>query len=865
MLPLTLSSYLWAGVQIVRQTVRLRHYEQVLQSLLPSATVVVFQNKTSQGSEQLDSVPPSSGVVEFEDDFIRLYNMHLQREVDLTSWTCYTSDFKTNESANNTHQNIYVVVETRHVVDEQIKRTHPDLKVHVLGLGQPVAWKSTDHFDVIISCGLSSLVRMIDAFGQNRLHLDEDLKIKGFATIQPTGQPQPIYGSRNSSQEIHSSSAPSEKTTDNASNGATISKGSITTKISDTMLNCSSPSQNAFINSHKQKDVGSTKSAEFHRRSEREHQLRDDQTKKAPKPPNILVYCGADERSKQIYTSVKSSLSMCVNTDVYIIYHLTHIEMLTSPWVENTALLLLSSCPDLALEVKEKVSEFVFRHSGSLLSFDTSVESCFAQKINGGAATEKSQLFTFKTDESNTVTCLRGDFYYVGNQGVSECIVPVGGSGETGDHSTATNDVQQKALILHTKLDKGGQVVLSQLVLERDSAHSAVDSSSFVTLKSSNTARLAALKHILARLGMNVSPRATPDLTPCCLLTQKQELRKKFLASVHRKLDKESVLRSQNFSLTFLENAASITQVSPNVLPVITSETSSDIRLLEGFAEQDYWRNLDTTKLGQVVLYTDVITSTMHVFDGMLFSLPHGIYPVAIAGRQTSGRGRGGNMWLSPRGCAMFTFPLSFELDSEMGQRISFLQHLVSTAVVHGIRTLPGYQDLNLRLKWPNDIYYGKDMKLGGVIVTSTVMGSTIYSTIGCGVNVSNSDPTICINDIIELSNRSSGMTSGLIPLLSPAGVIARTLSTLEALLAQFEEHGHTKFCETYYKYWLHGGIKVSLNLETEDGHGEGEVVGLDEYGFLSVCKPSGETISVQPDGNSFDMMQNLVYCKRRV
>ena len=40
-------------------------------------------------------------------------------------------------------------------------------------------------------------------------------------------------------------------------------------------------------------------------------------------------------------------------------------------------------------------------------------------------------------------------------------------------------------------------------------------------------------------------------------------------------------------------------------------------------------------------------------------------------------------------------------------------------------------QNLNLRLKWPNDIYYGKDMKLGGVIVTSTILGQTIYSTIG--------------------------------------------------------------------------------------------------------------------------------------
>ena len=59
-------------------------------------------------------------------------------------------------------------------------------------------------------------------------------------------------------------------------------------------------------------------------------------------------------------------------------------------------------------------------------------------------------------------------------------------------------------------------------MLEKDPAQTALDSSSFIALKSSNTARLAALQHVLASLGMNVSPRATPDLTPCCLLSKKQ-------------------------------------------------------------------------------------------------------------------------------------------------------------------------------------------------------------------------------------------------------------------------------------------------------------------------------------------------------
>ena len=36
------------------------------------------------------------------------------------------------------------------------------------------------------------------------------------------------------------------------------------------------------------------------------------------------------------------------------------------------------------------------------------------------------------------------------------------------------------------------------------------------------------------------------------------------------------------------------------------------------------------------------------------------------------------------------------------------------------IRARPGYEELDLRLKWPNDIYYGADTKLGGVLVSSS-------------------------------------------------------------------------------------------------------------------------------------------------
>lgn len=54
-------------------------------------------------------------------------------------------------------------------------------------------------------------------------------------------------------------------------------------------------------------------------------------------------------------------------------------------------------------------------------------------------------------------------------------------------------------------------------------------------------------------------------------------------------------------------------------------------------------------------------------------------------------------------------------------------------------------------------------------------------------------------------------------------------------------------------------GTKV--RLWSEDGP-EVEVVGLDDHGFLQVSSQDQGLVSVQPDGNSFDMLRNLVITK---
>lgn len=86
---------------------------------------------------------------------------------------------------------------------------------------------------------------------------------------------------------------------------------------------------------------------------------------------------------------------------------------------------------------------------------------------------------------------------------------------------------------------------------------------------------------------------------------------------------------------------------------------------------------------------------------------------------------------MSPLGCAMFSTQLHLQLSSLLGQHMSFIQHLVTLAVVKAVRDLPDYAHIPLSVKWPNDIYLGSEVKIGGTLVEVTTLGSQIIANIG--------------------------------------------------------------------------------------------------------------------------------------
>lgn len=165
---------------------------------------------------------------------------------------------------------------------------------------------------------------------------------------------------------------------------------------------------------------------------------------------------------------------------------------------------------------------------------------------------------------------------------------------------------------------------------------------------------------------------------------------------------------------------------------------------------------------------------------------------------------------------------------------------------------------MDIRLKWPNDIYANGTTKIGGLIINSMVDTSLAVCNIGCGLNLSNSNPTLCINDLIkEYNSRNS---KNLKP-LTYEKVLAIIFNEVELIWNRVQSGDVEYLYDLYYNLWLHSDADVMI-MDTNGNKKPAKVIGIDEYGYLKVQRPGMKFESVHPDGNSFDMLQGLIVPK---
>lgn len=126
-------------------------------------------------------------------------------------------------------------------------------------------------------------------------------------------------------------------------------------------------------------------------------------------------------------------------------------------------------------------------------------------------------------------------------------------------------------------------------------------------------------------------------------------------------------------------------------------------------------------------------------------------FDCAIAEIQTSGVGRRGNIWVSNRGMALFSFAL------EKDPNIS-LEEYLKLPLIAGISVLSGLkkiENLDYKFKWTNDIYL-YDKKLCGILIEKI----NDFFIIGIGININNIDFGYADNVAISLKQVTNNFYS---------------------------------------------------------------------------------------------------------
>jgi BirA family transcriptional regulator, biotin operon repressor / biotin---[acetyl-CoA-carboxylase] ligase len=202
-----------------------------------------------------------------------------------------------------------------------------------------------------------------------------------------------------------------------------------------------------------------------------------------------------------------------------------------------------------------------------------------------------------------------------------------------------------------------------------------------------------------------------------------------------------------------------------------------------------------------------------------------------VADRQHAGRGRQGRRWHAEPGSALLT---SIVLRPALEPA-----SLPPLALVAGLAVLDALEaqapGLDLRLKWPNDVW-ASGRKIAGVLIEAAFAGGrTAWAVVGAGVNVRAGalppDLAPLATSLEALGVRGAGLDRG--------ALLGRLIARLAARVGAFERGGFAAIADD---------VRRRDGLRGRDVRGEGVrgvAAGINDDGRLRVRTPEGGEVFV--------------------
>lgn len=204
---------------------------------------------------------------------------------------------------------------------------------------------------------------------------------------------------------------------------------------------------------------------------------------------------------------------------------------------------------------------------------------------------------------------------------------------------------------------------------------------------------------------------------------------------------------------------------------------------------------------------------------------------VLLAEQQTAGRGRRGRHWTSPLAANLY-----LSLDRRFTAGLAGLSGLSLVAGIAVAEALRQHTRLDIRLKWPNDLWLA-ERKLGGLLVEGgSEPGGKARAVIGLGLNVRM--PPAFAQHIDQAWVDLAGAL-GQTP--SRNALLVTLLEHLLPALEAFDAQGLKPFLSRWQA--LDGLAGRRIKVKTAAGDFHAQVLGLAENGGLRVLAENGEQI----------------------
>ena len=258
--------------------------------------------------------------------------------------------------------------------------------------------------------------------------------------------------------------------------------------------------------------------------------------------------------------------------------------------------------------------------------------------------------------------------------------------------------------------------------------------------------------------------------------------------------------------------------------------------------DQEYILKNVSSENSSKLLDVKVLQSTKSTNDEAKNIFPeitrNGLCYCFIAEEQTSGRGTKGKKWLSPYGENIYlSLAWKESLPLHKTEGLSLAVAVAITKILN--QTL----DLEINIKWPNDlILEGK--KLGGILIETSTAQNTTDIVIGLGLNV-----LMKKRDIYKIDKEWTSILYHTNKILDRNKISGLLLNSLLDLTNKFKNYGFKHYKESFEELNFLKGKNCKVITETESNL-MGKASGVTDKGELLIVSDQ-KTLKLRSGTNS--------------